>query len=527
MASRVVVIGGGVAGLTAAAILARRGTAVTLLERDERLGGKVRQAMLGGRAVDAGPTVLTMPWTLEAAFDEAGGSFRGDLQLRQLETLARHYWPGGAALELFADEARSADAIGAFAGAREARGYRAFCAQGRRIFEAVHAPVLEGQRPELGGLLVEARRLGLSGLRAIGAHRTLWSALGDWFRDPRLVQLFARYATYCGSSALLAPATLQVIAHVEQRGVWSVEGGMYALVDALASLGRRGGVEVRTSAHVEELVVRGGRATGVRLAGGELLPADAVLHAGDVAALAAGRLGAAARSATSAPGERSLSARTVALVGDARGVELARHTVFFSADYAAEMRALFERGAEHGDPTIYVCAQDRGGRAGVRGENGAGPGRAPAAGAAPRPATGPERFLIICNAPADGDRRVPAREEVERWRGETLETLAARDLALSPAATEVTTPADFARRFPATGGALYGAATHGVLSTLRRPGSRSRLAGLYLAGGSVHPGAGVPMAAQSGRLAAQAICADLGSTARSSRVAMPGGTSTA
>ncbi|MEJ7733236.1 MAG: FAD-dependent oxidoreductase [Polyangiaceae bacterium] len=517
MAARLVVVGGGIAGLVGAAILARSGADVTLLERAERLGGKVRQAMLGGRAVDAGPTVLTMPWTLDAAFEEAGGSFRGDLRMRELATLGRHVWPGGATLDLFADVERSVDAVGTFAGAREARAYRAFCAQGRRIFEAVHEPVLEGQRPELASLVSEARRLGLSGLRALGAHRTLWSALGDSFRDPRLVQLFARYATYCGSSALLAPATLQVIAHVEQRGVWSLDGGMYALVEALALLAARAGVRLRTSAHVAEVLVRGGRVAGVRLADGEVLPAATVLHAGDVAALSSGARGTAARAAVSAPAERSLSARTVAMVARARGAELLRHGVLLRRLRGGDAQPLRARRRVPGSDDLRLRAgpwrrRRPAGRAGGRRQ-------------ASR--VGEERFLIICNAPADGDRRAPVPDEVERWRGMTLETLATRDLVLSASSSEVTTQADFARRFPATGGALYGAATHGALSMLRRPGSRSRLPGLYLAGGSVHPGAGVPMAAQSGRLAAQAICADLGSTARSSRVAMPGGTSTA
>jgi hypothetical protein len=143
----------------------------------------------------------------------------------------------------------------------------------------------------------------------------MWRALGDYFRDPRLRQLFGRYATYCGSSPFQAPATLMLVAHVEQEGVWLVEGGMHRLAVALEGLAERRGATFRYGAEAAEILVAGGKVAGVRLASGERLDADAVVLNADVAAVAAGRFGPAAAGAVpKVPrSSRSLSAVTWAL----------------------------------------------------------------------------------------------------------------------------------------------------------------------------------------------------------------------
>jgi 1-hydroxycarotenoid 3,4-desaturase len=137
----------------------------------------------------------------------------------------------------------------------------------------------------------------------------------------------------------------------------------------------------------------------------------------------------------------------------------------------------------------------------------------------------PERIFCLVNAPPTGDVRRFDPKEIEPCATRTFDHLARCGLRVAPEAMTVTTPADFARLFPATGGALYGRAPHGWRASFQRPGVRTRLPGFYLAGGSVHPGPGVPMAALSGRAAAACLVADLASTRRSSPVAMRGGTS--
>jgi 1-hydroxycarotenoid 3,4-desaturase len=289
----VVVIGAGIGGLACAIDLARAGFAVTVVERAARPGGKMREVEVGGARIDAGPTVFTMRWVFDALFEAAGSSLESHIALKPLDVLARHAWSGTERLDLFADMDRSAEAIGAFAGAAEAKGYRAFSAEARRIFETLRDTFLTQQKVGPIGL---TRNIGLANASALFALRpfdTLWTALGDYFGDPRLRQLFGRYATYCGSSPFAAPATLMLIAHVEQAGVWAVEGGMQRLADALEGLALSLGVQFRYGAHAQRITTANGRPNGVTLATGDHLAAFAVVANADSAAIATGALGVA------------------------------------------------------------------------------------------------------------------------------------------------------------------------------------------------------------------------------------------
>jgi 1-hydroxycarotenoid 3,4-desaturase len=482
---------------------------VTLLERAAAPGGKMRELLVDGRPVAAGPTVLTLRPILEELFAAAGTELAAELRLEPAGLLARHAFDDGARLDLFADPARSEDAIAALAGPAEARAFAAFRGEAARVWGLLERPFLRAAAPSLAGLLGGVGVRGLAELPSLRPFQSLWAALGERFRDPRLRQLFARYATYCGGSPFLAPATLMLVVHAELAGVWLVEGGLAALARALARLAERLGATLRLGCEAREVLLAGGRASGVLLADGERLPADAVVLNADVAAVGAGRLGAAAARAVDAraPGGRSLSAVVWTLLAEPRGLPLAHHTVLFSRDYAAEFDDLLDRRRLPADPTVYLCAQDR------------------PAEDAPAP-DGPERLLCLVNAPPTGDRHPFPPEEIEACWERTLARLARCGLTLAPRASRVTTPADFARLFPGSGGALYGPAPHGWRAAFARQGVRTRLPGLYLAGGSVHPGPGVPMAVLSGRLAARCLLEDLASTRRSPPAATAGGTST-
>jgi 1-hydroxycarotenoid 3,4-desaturase len=494
----VIVVGAGAGGLATAIDLARRGAAVTLLERAATVGGKIRS--VGG--VDSGPTVFTMRWVFDALFSDAGTTLESLLTLHPVDVLARHAWSHTERLDLFADMDQSIDAIGRFAGPAEAAGYRDFCARSQRVYRTLEQPFMCAPRPTALSL---AGSTGVSAMMGIAPFATLWRALGEHFRDPRLRQLFGRYATYSGSSPFESPATLMLIAHVEQQGVWLVEGGMVRLAQAMRDLAQGLGVTLRTGAQVEEIIVRDRRANGVRLTTGERIEADAVVLNGDVGALAAGLFGRALTNAAPAPklAERSLSAITWAATATTTGFPLTRHNVFFSRDYPAEFDDIFRRHRLPTAPTVYVCAQDRG----LSDPDGA------------------ERLLVLTNAPATGDRHDFTASEIEPCTRATFGLLSRCGLQvdLHPTRTEVTTPTQFEHLFPATGGALYGRAVHGSMAAFKRPGSRSAIQGLYLAGGSVHPGPGVPMAVLSGRQAAASVLEDLTSRSRSRRTVTSGG----
>lgn len=491
---RAVVIGAGIGGLTAALDLTRRGLDVTVLERAPKAGGKMRSVEIEGRSIDSGPTVFTMPWVFEELFADAGSDLRAHLTIRPAGLLARHFWPGSATLDLFADREQSVAAIADFAGPAEARRYRAFCGRAQQVFATLETSFIRSQRPSPWSLVRTAGLRGLIDLWRIQPFQSLWRALGKYFHDPRLQSLFGRYATYCGASPLLAPATLMLIAHVEQRGVWQVEGGMQRLAEALAGLLMQQGGTLRFGAAVREIDLRADRAVGVTLESGEHLPADVVIANTDVGAIGSGQLGQAATRAVprARTDQRSLSAVTWSLLAKTRGRDLAHHNVFFPDDYPQEFIDIFRHGRLPTRPAVYICAQDRG--------------------CSPVPSTETERLFLISNAPAHGDRGGFASATIKRTETAVFRLLQDCGLIVdaSPGHRLVTTPADFEQRFPGTGGALYGAASHGWRSSFARPGARSRLRGLYLAGGSVHPGPGVPMVALSGRLAAAAAAADLG-----------------
>lgn len=479
------ILGAGIGGLAAALDLAARGREVLLLEAAPGPGGRIAEVAVGGRALDSGPTVLTMREVFDALCAAAGTTLESEVTLRRLTSLGRHCW-GEARLDLPADPAAAEAAIGDFAGAAAARGFRDFRARAARIHRTLDQPLLRNPRPSA---ILLAREAGMRGLLGIAPFATLWDALAEHFPDPRLRQLFARSATYVGASPLQAPATLMLIAHIELAGLWQVEGGLLRLPEALARMAAARGATLRYGAPVAEVLARGGRAAALRLADGTVQEAAAVIANVDPASIGAGRLGAAAARAV--PGvaalRRSFSAVTWAMLARAVG-PLARRTVAFAEHPTAEYAEIGYRGRLPAAPTVALWAPDRG-------EDGA-------------PATpGEERVLALVSAPARGD--APADPEgLARLEDAAFAGLARAGIALERGATLRTTPWDWERRFPGTGGALYGPSVAGWQSSFTRPTARTKLPGFYLAGGGTHPGAGVSIAAVSGRFAAAALLED-------------------
>ncbi|MEM6909224.1 MAG: 1-hydroxycarotenoid 3,4-desaturase CrtD [Pseudomonadota bacterium] len=516
MGQSVAIIGAGIGGLTSAALLAARGFDVNVFEKEAWVGGKARRVDVDGQPVDAGPTVFTLRDVFETIFHTCGARLGDCIKVRQAEVIARHAWSEDERLDLFADPIRSEQAIGDFAGADAAAGYRAFRAEARRIFEVLDQPFLRGK--SASSPLPMMWRMGIWRIDAMLAMRPFdnyWKALGKHFPDPRLQQLFGRYATYCGSSPYHAPATLMLIAHTEARGVWLIEGGIHALAKALRELAERNGARIRTDAPVAKVLFRHNRACGLQLASGEEIAADAVLCNADPSALGEGRFGEAAQAAVRPlpPGKRSLSALVWYAHAKTSGFELQHHNVFFSPDYAQEFREI-AAGQPPSDPTAYVCALDRGASTSRHRVSYLAQARER------------ERLQVIVNAPANGDTRTYPEEEMERCTTAMRSTLERCGLILEdPMPYFLATPQTWEKLFPASGGALYGRASHGWAASFQRQGPRTRIKGLYCAGGATHPSAGVPMAALSGMLAADTIQSDHASMRRSYPAHIPGGTS--
>lgn len=484
---RIVIIGAGAGGLAAACDLAREGLDVVVIERAAAEGGKMRQVEVNGARIDAGPTVFTMRWVFERLFADAGKSFDTAVALTPAHLLARHGWTDGSRLDLHADVDTSAEEIGRFAGAPEARAFRQFMSDCRSVHDTLQHTFMAAQKP---GPVSLALRVGsLSRLLKLRPFDRYWDVLRRTFSDPRLQQLFGRYSTYVGSSPFLAPATLMLIAHVEQQGVWVPEGGMNAVAQAMRRLAESQGARFCIGEEASEILLENSRTSAVRLKSGEVIPADAIVFNGDTNALAAGLFGAAVRRAAypASPASRSLSAVTWCARAECKGFPLAYHSVLFGPDYRGEFDAIFRERSISRMPTVYVCAQDR---------------------VQSRTTVGPERTLILINAPATVSLNEDAATQAQVA---ALRTMKACGLdivgGLSPAVQ--TAPQDFDALFPGSGGALYGAANHSPFASFTRPGAASAIPGLYFAGGSAHPGPGVPMATLSGRLAAEKLLADL------------------
>jgi 1-hydroxycarotenoid 3,4-desaturase len=489
-AKKVIVIGAGMGGLAAAIDLARLGHQVEVVERAAAVGGKMRQVPVGDTAIDGGPTVFTMKWVFDGLFEDAGLALDDHLGLLPAKILARHAWCQGGNLDLFADRDASAEAICDFAGPADAAGYLAFCKRSASIYETLRGPFIASQRPNPIELVARVGFNKLGAMWETAPHQTMWGALGAYFKDPRLKQLFGRYATYCGSSPFAAPATLMLISHVEQEGVWRVDGGMAKVAQALESLAISQGVTFHFQSDVERIETRNGRVSGIALTSGVTMQADAIVFNGDISALGRGLLGPDAVPAARpvALPQRSQSAITWCATATTSGLNLAHHTVLFSDDYKAEFQDVFARQRPPQAPTIYICAQDRDD--------------------ACTPPDRSERLLILMNAPANGDSQAYGPDVEAQAKESAWSMMANCGLRLSVDHEQATTPQGFNALFPASGGALYGRANHGPMASFQRPGARSGIAGLYLAGGSAHPGPGIPMAALSGRLAAARLQTD-------------------
>ncbi|MDO9640457.1 MAG: phytoene desaturase family protein [Pseudotabrizicola sp.] len=498
-----IVIGAGFGGLATAIRLAAMGLAVTVIESSDSPGGKARAIASPAGPVDTGPTVLTMRGEFDALFALAGQRIDDHIRLIPQPILARHWWRGSPTLDLFPETEANIEAIHAFAGPREAAAFARFDRLAHDLLAAFDAPVMRAAKPNLAQIARTAAtqpRLWPALLPGISLERLL----SLHFRDPRLIQLFARYATYVGGRPRHAPGVLALIWRAEAEGVWAVEGGMHSLAAALARLADSMGVRFHYATKARRIVAQNGRISAVETEGGHTLPCHTCVFNGDPAALTDGLLGPDAQRAIpkGKTTPRSLSAHVWAFAATPQGADLTHHNVFFTDDPKAEFGPI-GMGQPPEQPTLYVCAQSR----------------------TPTAPPGPERFEIILNAPAN---LAPSTDEEPRCRQRTFPRLKAFGLTFSPdpAPSALTTPSHLASLYPASQGAIYGRSPEGMLAAFQRPVAQTRLPGLFLTGGGAHPGAGVPMAALSARHAAAAIRQDRISGYRSTPTAMHGGIST-
>ncbi len=493
--ARVVVVGAGVGGLAAGARLAAAGHHVTICEQADRIGGKLGLHVADGFQFDTGPSLLTMPHVLREVFDASGGCLEEALVLRRVDPIAHYRFSDGTELDATGDldtfTATLDDVLTPGSGAD----WRNFMDRAGRIWDATHEVFLDRALDGPRTLLRQGVRIG--DLRTVAPWQSLRDLGERYLRDPRLRMFLDRYATYTGSDPRRAPGALAVVPWVEQTyGAWYVEGGLVRIGDSLCALAAERGAVVRTSVDVVEVRVEGGRISGVVLADGERLPADVVVANADAAHLYGDLIrdprtvGARRRLARATP---SLSGFVLLLGLRGRTPGLAHHTVLFPDDYDAEFDDLFGSSPRPvRNPTLYLSVPDD-------------PAVAPA---------GHEAWFVLVNAPRQGqvggdgttvDWDAPGVADAYSER--LLDLLRHRGYDVRERIVHRTaiTPADLARWTRAVGGAIYGTSSNGLRAAFLRPANRSPVPGLFLVGGSSHPGGGLPLVLMSARIVSDLI----------------------
>lgn len=490
MTEPIVIIGAGIGGLSAAIRLAAQGRQVLVLEKNDQVGGKMSEKREQGFRWDSGPSVITMLPVFEELFRAAGKDLGGYLTLEPVNPLTRYFYPDGTQLDLYSDLPATLEQIERIA-PRDVEGYQRFLAYAAEIHRITGPVFIYNEPPQISRLL----KVNPGDVRKVDPMRTMQQAIESHVHSPHMRQLLGRFATYVGASPYLAPATLNVIAHVElNEGVWYPQGGIYSIALALQRLAQELGVEIRTGCQVEQIEVFTGQARGVELADGSLIPAAAVIANLDVTLVYEKLLpslpGVRKQLSNLREQESSCSGFILLLGVQEEHPDLAHHNIFFSSNYRREFDQIFRRGVPPDEPTIYVSISAR-----------STPEDAP---------PGCENWFVLVNAPPLG-ANYDWTAQSEAYASSVLEWLARRgyDVRQSLAYQQAITPLDLEKMSNTRGGALYGTSSNNRWAAFRRPHNRCPdVRGLYFAGGTTHPGGGVPMVILSGKVASQLLQED-------------------
>ena len=498
--NRIGIIGSGLGGLASACVLAARGYKVVLFEKNPWLGGKAAQLERDGFRFDMGPTILTMPSVLRRIFAEANRSLEDYLHLVRLDPQWRSFFKDGSVLDLWQNTQRMTDTLEKFSpGSDTGTGYRRFIELSERLERISNKFFFYksvGGLRDMFNLSNSFSASTLGDVLAMRMHRTVAGTIRSFVPDARVSQMLDHFTQYVGSSPYASPAVLCGIAHMQtNEGVWYPMGGTRAVPLALAKLARELGVEIHLNTGIERIHTEKGEVRGVVTDAGETIPLAAVVSNSDSVRThreLLRRTEADAAFENRRKYEAACSGVVLYLGLNKRYEHLAHHNFVFSRDPHEEFDHIYKRGEPAPDPTCYLAA----------------PAQTESAVA---PKCG-EALYVLVHTPYlrphhDWKRMLPAYRKTIIEKLKT--TGGMKDIEQRIVCEDVLTPQDINDRYRVLNGAIYGLASHGRLLGAFKPANHSPdVRGLYLAGGSAHPGPGMPMVMMSGWIAADRLDQD-------------------
>lgn len=490
--SDIIIIGGGIGGLSAAIHLAAAGKRVKILEQNPQVGGKMGEVHEAGFRWDTGPSVLTMRHVFDDLFEVAGKRLEEYIHLTPIDPLTRYFYPDGFTLDVTQELDEMSKQI-AMLDERDVEGYLAYLSYAARLHRITGPVFIYNEPPSI------RRFLQVSPMDAfkVDGLRSMQKAIEGFVKSPHMRQLLGRFATYVGASPYEAPATLNVIAHVELNGgVWYPNGGMFSVAKGMAKLADELDVEIQTRAPVQQIRVEDGKVIGVATADGEFHAAEAVIANVDVATVYEKLLPpevVSPRRLDRLLNIEPSSSGFIMLLGiNEMHPQLEHHNIFFSSDYKREFDDIFGRGIPPEEPTIYVSISAKTDFDDSPQDH--------------------ENWFVLVNVPALGTGW-DWHAEQNNYRNLILDRLAQVfhiDVRQRIVAEQIFTPHSLERMTGARRGALYGTSSNHRWAAFRRPHNRAEdVKGLYFAGGTTHPGGGVPMVTLSGKVAANLVLEDL------------------
>lgn len=485
---KIAVIGAGIGGLAASCLLAKEEHEVTVFEKNGSAGGKMNRVEAKGFRFDTGPGLLTMPDLLEQLFEKCGADLNDYLTIHPLDPLCRYYFRDGATFDNYRDIDKSLEEIRKIA-PEDVQAYAKFLNYAEKLYEKTAPAFLFNPLHSLSDL----RKVSLSDFFKIDAFKTVSERVDSYFKSPYMRRFFKRFTTYNGSSPFQAPATLNVIPHVElTRGGFYVEGGLYQVALALKKLAGSLGVTFSMNSEVTGIITEKRKVTGIQLAGDSVLEFDLVVSNSDVfetyLKLLPKNSASFLRKRLIKKSEPSCSAFALLLGINRKFDRLRHHNVFFSGNYEKEFKTIFEDLLPPDDPTIYIANT-----------SGSDPSHATRRGS---------NLFVLVNAPYltnrfDWNKSRHAYSEMIINR---LEQRGLKGLRRSIVFEQSITPLDFNQKYHSNRGSIYGTSSNRKLSAFLRPGNKTRrIKGLYLAGGSTHPGGGIPLVILSAMHACELI----------------------